>query len=92
MKTINVTVTKEHIQKGVRCMSNACPIALALRDACGISRISIYRTIKIDGAKVAEAPKNVYRRIKRYDNGTNMKPFTFTFEIEEKHYHLLWPE
>ena len=85
-KTIRVEVAAEDIAKGERNNYFACPVALALKRACGVSnaavrprRISIWNTGEF-GCSVA-TPPSVRSFFEIFDAGLTVKPFAFDLEL-----------
>jgi hypothetical protein len=80
---MKITVTQEHIDKGLQKLLDACPIALALRDATG-------HVYCVDGEGIYQwgelgilLPPKAKRFIKAFDNDgpAAIKPFEFEINL-----------
>ena len=81
---LEVKVTQEHINRGIRANTNQCPIALALRDIFQIKSPK-YRDISVDSytIKVYRVYFSITKRAKtfmnKFDQNQEVKPITFRF-------------
>lgn len=82
---IQVSITQEGINDGVRRDCQSCPVALALTRAIGEEVIvsGIWCTIAPDtlAVKMIELPRAVREWIVRFDRGFLVSPFTFELEV-----------
>lgn len=69
-KPIRITVTAEHIKRGVKDDSFLCPIALAMIEVIGAEE---HERVN-NGACL---PASVLKFVKRFDSGKPVKPFSF---------------
>lgn len=80
--TVNVTVTKKHIDEGVRLSNQLCPLALALRDG-GQSAVAVYSAVvlllgfPVGAAEYVPSPPTK-KFIQRFDAGMPVEPGTFS--------------
>ncbi len=81
---MRIKVTAEHIARGEPERIRECPVALALRDL-GINDPCVeYGYVRFGefgkrhSAHISDA---VVRRIKRFDNGKPIQPFSFDLEV-----------
>ncbi len=81
-----IVVTADHIKQGQPLNGNACPIALAYKEATGI-KVSVgvfsIRTYTRDGVGkefIGELPSEAVRFIDDFDQGRPVEPFEFTLE------------
>jgi hypothetical protein len=91
MKTVEVSVTAEHIAGGEPDSCWGCPIALAAMDAIPNFDVTVNRfqigIDEIDG-KIAptwvDLPDEAVTFIDRFDDGEPVEPFTFTMQVPEE--------
>jgi nitrate/TMAO reductase-like tetraheme cytochrome c subunit len=79
--TYTVNVTSADIAKGVRHNCDKCPVALALArrfnmNDCTAAASYLFATT----IGVVRTPEKVYKFMKAFDRGQQVKPFRFTFE------------
>lgn len=76
-----IRVTKRHIEEGLRCMLDACPVALALKNEFATSRVgvitSVARVVLDNKTLVLKLPTRATHFIHRFDSGLPVKPFSF---------------
>lgn len=85
---MQIKVTQEHIDKGVKGVARKCPIALALKEATHLNA-SIWLQIHLkpydwqsgdsyeyDGL----TPPDVFRKLQYFDLTKEMQPFTFEID------------
>jgi hypothetical protein len=76
---MKITVTQEHIDKGIREDCTACPIALALRergfDKYSVGRYAIYPNWGRRGA--VGLSRAAVRFTREFDQGLPVQPFSF---------------
>jgi len=72
-----ISVTEEHIKKGVKASYRTCPIALALEDAGFDSPKVSVASYWYQDAKRLNLPLKVQKFIKDFDNGKKVRPFSF---------------
>jgi hypothetical protein len=81
-----INVTQDHINQGSRKMAKACPVALALCQA-GLENPVVGTTGATyehpdDGSRViSDLPAWVGYRVRRFDEGEGMEPFSFELEV-----------
>jgi hypothetical protein len=84
MRTITVTVTQAHIDKGDIQSCASCPIALAL-SAMGehyiVDCAALYRNSAGKYDWVARLPDSAIRFINDFDSGFPVEPFAFEVEL-----------
>lgn len=79
---MNISVTQEHINRGVTNDCGKCPVALALSDAFPSQTITVeYLKIHI-GAMWIETPDPVREFLPNFDWGDKVVPFSFDLPIE----------
>lgn len=86
---MKITVTQEHIDRGVRCNSNGCAIALAISEACpiydqvivGLSSVKLYPLIE-GPLVVLTLPPEARTFIRTFDNRRGPKPMSFELDVE----------
>jgi hypothetical protein len=90
-ETVTITVTQDHINKGVKQDCWSCPIALAIQDAMpGVICAEVlnpdlgFATIFGDDGDCGEAllPDPARHFIAEFDNGQTVHPFAFEAVIE----------
>jgi len=80
---IKVQFKKEHIKKGKRANSHACPIALALHDTFK-ERITVESGYCLIGDRNSgNLPVSASRFIDNFDDGLFVKPFSFYTTLHE---------
>jgi hypothetical protein len=91
MKTLNVHVTQEHIDKGKQGNCYFCPVALAITPHGAYYSIISTRSYEFvlylcDKRKEAKlpTPEEVLDFINRFDAGKTVKPFSFALTIPEQ--------
>lgn len=90
MKTIEVSVTAEHIAEGKRNDCSRCPIALALsRIVPPEGRVYVYSdhavfSILGKGPYFGDLPDDAQYFVQMYDKARSVGPFTFTMQIPEE--------
>lgn len=80
-----VSVTKDHIKKGVKSEKDCCPMALAMKDA-GCKDVIVDRTAmffrETNGDENAIVlPDDVKRFVDDFDRGMKVKPITFKLTL-----------
>ena len=82
---MEIKVEQRHIDAGKQCVSDSCPVALAIREAVILSDfapVQVGRTIFRVGATTYNTPKSVTKFIKEFDSYYGEpKPFSFSFEV-----------
>lgn len=84
---MKVEVKQEHIDKGTRCDSFKCAVALAIEEASGgEAKAAVgYGTINItigDEYGIWKTPPEVYSFMETFDRGSGAQPFAF--ELPDK--------
>lgn len=77
---ITIPVTKKHCEQGVRRSPSLCPIALAVREASGLSVSVTASGVSIDGLK-ALLPEAASKAMIAYDAGKGMQPMKLVLEL-----------
>lgn len=81
-----ISVTAEHITKGVAHKCEFCPVALALKDATGIEwTVGLIGALSVNGGKCYEIellPLKVRIFILDFDKGEHVDPFEFDLPID----------
>lgn len=75
---IEVQVTDEDIEKGVRWLHSNSPVSLAINRTCGPGDVLMYWTFVMVGPWWYAVPEKAQTFIKRFDRDRSVKPFTFT--------------
>ena len=89
---MNIEVTQDDIDKGLRCNGTECPVALALqryvKDAALVTSAFVYFERKWQGShpyfdtnKIAETPAVASRFILDFDQHKSVTPFSFNLDI-----------
>ena len=73
-----IKVQQKHIQKGVVCSHNRCPIALAIADTTDIAVSD--REVRIGFTRI-QLSRSAFRFIGRFDSEKPVKPFNFKLDI-----------
>lgn len=87
---MTITVTQEHIDKGIAWRADSCPIALALREQVGpgyrVGRDSIYFGGTLGARRIVDLPGQSRQFVKSFDNegAGAVQPFSFDVELENK--------
>jgi hypothetical protein len=87
-RTIRISVTPDHIDRGVRGLPVLCPVGLATMEVLGarwtVTCRRLYRW-PVDGVPQPPIPlpSGVGKRIYDYDRGAAMTPFAFEITIPE---------
>ena len=95
-RIINVAVKQSHINKSIPGDDTACAVATSLssrgyrsvrvypyNDGEGAIEANSVRFTTKSGAKyLGKLPSVVARKLRKYDNGANIKPFSFNLAIE----------
>jgi hypothetical protein len=88
---IDVTVTQEHIDKGMRNQCSICPVALAFRDVNNMRDVLVGESschVKLWHDQyfrnAATLPSVVSDRIRDFDSGLGMEPFEFSIEVPDE--------
>ena len=84
-KKIRVRVTRKHIENGMCCDAQFCPIALAAREAgvkFGFVRVCGLYAPKNCKRRLFTFPPRIQKCVKRYDAGMPVKPINFIMERE----------
>ena len=89
---VNLNITNENINSGIRAMPGACPIANSIMESMSnITYVSVLpydTTIKIKKGNRLEAyratmPKHANNFIKKFDNGTAVAPFRLNINFKK---------
>ena len=78
---MTVPVTDEDIKKGNH-SATSCPVALAVKRAADAPWVSVFEYAILPKIEF-QLPRDVVKRIKDYDAGYAMEPFTFM--LDESH-------
>lgn len=77
-----VNVTQKHIDEGIRCKCDSCPVALALEDDTGVKWwVGCYSFRR--GLANLSMPVLVDLWIQNFDAGRPVVPFSFEFPWKE---------
>lgn len=84
---LNVYVTADDIERGIKASAHFCPVARAVERAIG-------RTVSITHAAIyfgiefirVETPLKVIRFINRFDNGEPVMPMRFSLDVPADEY------
>ena len=82
---MRIKVTKQHIEQGLRCHSDRCPLSLALADMFGQGRFQVgcahaFEVNTATGrAEGISLPGNAVAFRAAFDAGQDVEPFTFDF-------------
>ena len=84
---IRLNITKNDIQKGVRCSPSDCPIGLSFKRFLGNGNISIYiaggnAIVYFGNRRVFKAPLSLRAKafISNFDNQRSVEPFKLTLK------------
>lgn len=87
METVKVKVTQAHIDRGVRAVSDACPVFKAVEETLrGKIRIFAVTNMHVavydkTGNRVIMLPPSAYDFIQRFDRGDPVEPFEFPLPV-----------
>lgn len=87
MKTITVTVTEDHIRRGVPQEPEFCPVALALETIfpasthISVDEEAVDLTHEDLRFQSVELPRSATRFIRAFDSGKPVEPFSFRVEL-----------
>ena len=85
---LKVNVTQEHINKGERHSTSACPIAWALKDvlpadSCAVNvRASVAVWFRNSDYYRAWLPRSAQDFVVEFDNGQDVSPFSFELDAD----------
>lgn len=86
MITLQISVTKEDIDRGVRMSAPTCPVARAITRATGAFTLVDGQNVRLeesDGSRqFGVLPHDVADKVVAYDVGDGMHPFDFTIDLE----------
>ncbi len=88
MKTIvRIDVTAEDIARGSRCVATGCPVALAFHRQLPKENVAVVATTLAyygphDSRLPLRFPPATADRIREFDRGNGMEPFSFDVEID----------
>lgn len=88
MNALEITVTADHIARGARCTSDACPVALAIKETLHPLSVDVQVEVinfGVPGGKFAPVvpPDEVACFVDEFDDGLPVQPFTFTLEVPD---------
>ncbi len=81
LKTMKITVTQEHIEKGDKCSDWSCPIALAINDIDKFWNVSVGDNEIVLNETSYTAPPTVTSFVQRFDGGLTVAPFEFVLAV-----------
>lgn len=89
MRTVEITVTAEHIAAGKQCDCVKCPVALAIKDALHPLSIDVQSDLinfGLPGGRYSPVhpPEEVSYFVDEFDDGLPVEPFTFTLELPDE--------
>lgn len=86
---MKISVTQDDIDKGIRLLSDSCPVAIAM-NRCGFVRSAAYKTYLIwnhrgtfSGWNGMATPLLVKEFITKFDEGQAVSPFEFDLDERE---------
>ena len=85
---LKVNVTQEHIDKGERYSTSACPIARALKDvlpadSCAVNvRAAVAVWFQNSGYYRAWLPHSAQDFVVEFDSGQDVEPFSFELDAD----------
>ena len=85
---IHVSVTKKHIEMGIRGSFDHCPVALAVKDALPGEYIIALITFLQIGRTQINCSNYITLWIRSFDQGNPMHPFKFTIDLGAKSAYL----
>ena len=77
-----IKVKEEHIQKGEKCNAEACPVALAIKEALGTNVVHVdpyFDSLFINGSSYKCSMDLTYF-VEEFDAGEKVEPFSFELE------------
>lgn len=78
---VKVEVRREHLDSGMRCRSECCPVALAVQEATGLESAYVNYVAAVvtypEGTAVYGLPKVARAAIRDFDNRLKVEPFSF---------------
>ena len=77
---MKISVTQQHIDRGVKGSATSDPIALALLDAGWEKAYAGASTLKDKNRYAFTTPPEVYRFMRDFDTGRRVEPFDFELE------------
>lgn len=88
MRTVQISVTADHITRGARCDSVRCPVALAIKDALHLS-VDVQEDLINFGIPTGmfspvATPQEAGHFVDEFDDGLPVQPFTFTLEVPDE--------
>jgi hypothetical protein len=84
---LHINVTQQHIDRGKRCNSERCPVALSILEVLPeTSYVSVDVRIYVEPSDTydyiaAESPDEVCRFTSAFDDGKPVSPFSFEVEL-----------
>jgi hypothetical protein len=83
MKRFKIEVTENDIKRGVAWNVDKCPVARAMRRATrNMACYASLSELKV-GIKLVNTPTRCQRFMRNFDDGENVKPFSFVIRIPE---------
>lgn len=83
---MKIKVEQKHINAGIRRKPCLCPVALAFKDATGLSLSVSGRQVRVVPREDSNAglhqpsPEGVLEFVRDFDSGCKVEPFEFEFE------------
>lgn len=77
------TMTKEDIEKGIRCDSFRCPVARAIRRKVKAGRVRVMTNLIIIRRREFPTPKKISDWIYDFDRNRKVRPITFELDYEK---------
>lgn len=80
---MTINVTQDDIRDGKRYRCGECPVALAIKRACGTNNVLVNRlSVIVNGGSKIPMPDAGIDFICRFDDTLPVKPFSFELPIE----------
>jgi hypothetical protein len=84
---MQIKVTQQHIDAGIKLLCDACPVALALSEATGGMHWGVTGWAAWERnthRRAITLPRAVLQFVTDYDRGEPVEPFEFTFDFEKE--------
>ena len=79
---LNINVTQNDINKGVKKSCTSCPIARAIKRLKVVDTVYVYPFTAYINEQHRGLPVEAWQFIQDFDGGREVKPFKFTLEIK----------
>ena len=89
MRTVEISVTADHIDRGTQCCTTRCPVALAIRDTLHPLSVDVQDDLihfGVSGGKYVfvHTPEEAGYFVDEFDDGLPVQPFTFILEVPDE--------